>query len=231
MKKDTDNTIAHMYLVPHFHYDVAWIHTEEEEEKRGASLVKQFCDKARSDPQFKFILDPVPLLQAFMRQYPEEVSYLRQLIDGGRCELSGGLYVQPEENLVHGESLVRQVFYGQKWLVETFGRKAKALGGWNIDSFGHTMQLPQVLSKGGIKYVVFARPGAGDCSNLDFEHSEFNWSSPDGSVIFTHEMPSYFCVGDKIGRQRQDNDETINESRGDKPSGRYNSSTEYIEPY
>jgi alpha-mannosidase len=146
-----------------------------------------------------------------MRQYPEEVSYLRQLIDSGRCELSGGLYVQPDENLVHGESLVRQVFYGQKWLVETFGRKAKALGGWNIDSFGHTMQLPQILSKGGIKYVVFARPGAGDSSNLDSEHSEFNWSSPDGSVIFTHAMPSYFCVGDKIGRQRQDNDEAIQE--------------------
>jgi len=109
-----------------------------------------------------------------MRQYPEKVSCLRQLIDSGRCELSGGLYVQPDENLVHGESLIRQVFYGQKWLVETLGRKAKALGGWDIDSFGHSMH----------------------------------------------------CVGDKIGRQRQDNDETINESRGDKPSGRYNPSTE-----
>ena len=73
------------------------------------------------------------------------------------------------------------------------------------------MQLPQVLSKGGIKYVVFARPGAGESSNLDFEHSEFNWISPDGSVIFTHAMPSYFCVGDKIGRQDQDNDEAIQE--------------------
>ena len=87
MKKDTDNTIAHMYLVPHFHYDVAWIHTEEEEEKRGARLVKQFCDKARSDPQFKFILDQVPLLQAFMRQYPKEVSYLRQLTHGNIISL------------------------------------------------------------------------------------------------------------------------------------------------
>ena len=76
-----------MYLVPHFHYDVAWIHTEEEEEKRGASLVKQFCDKARSDPQFKFILDQVPLLQAFMRQYPAEVSYLRQLTHGNIISL------------------------------------------------------------------------------------------------------------------------------------------------
>jgi hypothetical protein len=34
-----------------------------------------------------------------MRQYPEEVSYLRQLIDSGRCELSGGLYVQPDEKI------------------------------------------------------------------------------------------------------------------------------------
>ena len=73
------------------------------------------------------------------------------------------------------------------------------------------MQLPQILSKGGIKYVAFARPGAGESSNLDSEHSEFNWSSPDGSVIFTHAMPSYFCVGDKIGRQDQDNDEAIQE--------------------
>jgi len=34
-----------------------------------------------------------------MRQYPAEVSYFRQLIDGGRCELCGGLYVQPDEKI------------------------------------------------------------------------------------------------------------------------------------
>ncbi len=60
---------------------------QRKEEKRGARLVKQFCDKARSDPQFKFILDQVPLLQAFMRQYPEEVSYIRQLTHGNIISL------------------------------------------------------------------------------------------------------------------------------------------------
>jgi len=183
-----------LYIVPHFHFDVAWVNTEEQYAARGADLVAAFVDAAVADPDFHFILDQAPLLQAFSEEYPEKVALLQGLIEEGRCQLSGGLYVQPDENLGQGESLVRQALYGQRYLEQVWGTRAE--GGWDIDSFGHAMQMPQILSQGGMWTIAFARRG--DMAP-DLPNSEFMWVGPDGSNILAHFMPLHYGPAAEVG--------------------------------
>ena len=56
-------------------------------------------------------------------------------------------WVQMDENVIDGESLVRQFLYGQKYSKEKFGHYVRLA--WQPDVFGHPDSMPQIASKGG----------------------------------------------------------------------------------
>ena len=56
-----------------------------------------------------------------------------------------------------GESVCRQLLYGQRYLAGHVGVTAAI--GYNVDSFGHAGTLPQLLAASGITSYVFMRPG------------------------------------------------------------------------
>lgn len=206
-----------LHLIPHFHYDVAWLETEDSYGAKGADLIHQYLATAKNDPGYKFVLDQVPLLKYFFRYYPNEIQYLQQLIAEGRCEIFGSLNVQGDEDLVIGESLVRQIIYGQKWYEENLNTRGS--GAWNIDDFGHALQMPQVLARSGLKFCAFAR--GGDLTTRP-KYSEFYWMAPDGSKILTHWMPAHYNASSDVGNQENDNTDiqaTINKLKASSLTG------------
>jgi len=83
--------------------------------------------------------------------------------------------VQPDEFLVSGESLVRNLQVGLKRATE-FGTPMYV--GYVPDDFGHIEQLPQILRGVSIDSAVFWR-GVGS----EARKSEFRWAAPDGSSV------------------------------------------------
>jgi alpha-mannosidase len=65
-------------------------------------------------------------------------------------------WVQMDENVSDGESLVRQFLYGQKYSKEKFGHYVRMA--WQPDVFGHPVTMPQIAHKAGIELYVFNRP-------------------------------------------------------------------------
>ena len=59
----------------------------------------------------------------------------------GQWEAIGGLWVEPEMNLIGGESIARQILYGQRYYLEKFGAMSRVA--WLPDTFGFCGQLPQ----------------------------------------------------------------------------------------
>ncbi|MFP4007777.1 MAG: alpha-mannosidase, partial [Spirulinaceae cyanobacterium] len=104
---------------------------------------------------------------------------------GGWWDVVGGMWVEPDVNLPNGESIVRQLLYGQKYNGEKFGQIAKV--GWLTDSFGFNWQLPQLLKLGGIEYFVTQKLHWND--STEFPFGAFWWQSPDGTQIFTVMSP------------------------------------------
>ena len=53
------------------------------------------------------------------------------------------MWVEPDTNMPTGESLVRQVLYGQRYFEKTFGVRHSVC--WLPDCFGFSGALPQIL--------------------------------------------------------------------------------------
>jgi alpha-mannosidase len=87
------------------------------------------------------------------------------------------MWVEPEVNLIDGESLVRQVLYAQRYVLEKFGQLTTVA--WLPDSFGFCWQLPQILKQGGIEYFVTQKLHWNDTTK--FPYGVFWWQSPDGT--------------------------------------------------
>ena len=95
------------------------------------------------------------------------------------------MWIEPETNLISGESLIRQLLYGQQYYQEKFGDITKVA--WLPDSFGFTWQLPQIFQQCGIEYFVTGKLHWNDMT--EFPHGCFWWESPDGTRLLTLMSP------------------------------------------
>jgi len=170
-----------MWLVPHFHHDVTYKMDQEVMDCLASIMTHVLVGNWRTDPRFTFVIDQVRPVRAYMDVYPHETADLHKALGSVRAEVPGAMYVQPDLELAMGESYVRQIRLGKRFFKETFG--IEPVGCWNIDSFGHSIQLPQILSKSGIRHMAFARN-----ETRPWIHPDFFWESPDGSRVLTHWM-------------------------------------------
>ncbi|MFW9952110.1 MAG: glycosyl hydrolase-related protein, partial [Candidatus Thorarchaeota archaeon] len=104
------------------------------------------------------------------------------------------MYILPDEFLVSGESLIRNLLIGHH-IAKKFGRVMKA--GYIPDPFGHIAQLPQILQGFEIPSVLFWRGFGNEFEDLDL-NIEFKWNSPEkaSSIIGIFLMQSYGSVAD-----------------------------------
>jgi alpha-mannosidase len=123
---------------------------------------------------------------------------IQKAVKEERWAAVGGWWVEPDCNLPSGESFVRQALLGQRYFESRFGKIATV--GYNIDSFGHNANLPQLLRKAGLTSYVFMRPNQ-DEKPLDA--ALFEWEAPSGDRVTTYRLPLHYSnwehsVGEKI---------------------------------
>ncbi|MFE1748620.1 alpha-mannosidase [Coleofasciculus sp. H7-2] len=168
-------------LLGHAHLDLAWLwpvsDTWEAAQRTFASVLKLL----QEFPNLTFC-HSTPALYAWIEQHrPDLFAAIQQQVAAGRWEVVGGMWVEPELNLINGESIVRQLLYGQRYVLEKFGQLSTVA--WLPDSFGFCATLPQFLKSGGIEYFVTQKLRWNDTTKFPYE--TFWWRSPDGSQIFS----------------------------------------------
>jgi mannosylglycerate hydrolase len=174
-------------LVPHTHWDREWYQTFQQFRMRLVHAIDRLLNILDRDPAFThFMLDgQTVLLDDYLEVRPEQAERLKNYIGSGRIQV-GPWYLQPDEFLVSGESLVRNLQIGLRQAAE-FGGQMRA--GYVPDCFGHIAQLPQILRGFGIDNAVFWR-GVGS----EAHKSEFFWAAPDSTqvlVIFLASVMGY----------------------------------------
>ncbi len=172
-------TVSRFFVVPHTHWDREWYRPFEHFQLMLGGVVDEVLDTLERDPDFtSFTLDGQAIvLEDYLAVRPENEARLRALIAAGRIEV-GPSYMLPDEFLVGGEPLIRNLLIGRE-VCERFGARPSPAG-YLPDSFGHPLQLPQILAGFGIETFLFSR-GLGD--QLDDLGVCFNWVAPDGSSV------------------------------------------------
>lgn len=126
---------------------------------------------------------------------PELFEEIRKLVKKGKWVPVNGWWVQPDCNIPDAESFARQALYSQLYYYEKFGTICKT--GYNVDSFGHSAMLPQLLTQGGMKCYVMMRPGMHE--NSEIPENLFWWDSADGSRVLTYRIRDCYCINGKKG--------------------------------
>ncbi len=176
------------FVVPHTHWDREWYRPLEGFRLELGRVVDGVIDVLERDPDFaSFTLDGQAIvLEDYLEVRPENETRLRALLGAGRVEV-GPSYVLPDEFLVGAEPLVRNLLLGRA-VCERFGG-VPSTAGYLPDSFGHPLQLPQILAGFGLESMIFSR-GLGD--ELDEVGVVFRWRGPDGSeVLAFQQLPHY----------------------------------------
>ncbi len=168
-----------LLLVPHTHWDREWYLTFQQFRMKLLRTVDAMLALLEREANYpSFLLDgQTVVLEDYLEVRPEQAGRLRALAREGRLFV-GPWYVQPDEFLVGGESLIRNLQTG-RWMGADYGGVMPV--GYVPDTFGHIGQLPQVLRGFSLDNAVLWR-GVGP----DVHVPGFVWSSPDGSEVLVN---------------------------------------------
>jgi alpha-mannosidase len=172
-------------LLGHAHLDMAWLWTTTETYEVAQRTFSSVLNLQKEYPHLTFCHTSPALYQWIEHNCPTLFSSIQQAIKTNQWEALGGMWIEPEVNIVSGESIIRQLLYGQQYFQEKFGNTTRVA--WLPDSFGFPWQLPQLLKQCGIDYFVTGKLHWNDTTQ--FPHGYFWWESPDGTRLFTLMSP------------------------------------------
>jgi alpha-mannosidase len=168
--------------VGHGHLDVAWLwqtrHTHEKA-ARTFSIATALMD---AYPDYVFLHTTPQVFTWLKDDYPALYERVKARVAEGRFEAAGAMWVESDCNLVSGESLVRQILYGQRFLREEFGREYDAL--WLPDAFGYSAALPQIMLRAGIPLFMTTKLSWSETNRIPAD--TFHWRGLDGSTVLAH---------------------------------------------
>jgi alpha-mannosidase len=179
------------YIAPHSHIDVVWYWTYD----KTLVVTKQIFDHAldlfHRDPRFTFTQDQMVAIQPFWDSLPDsEKEFLRRMVRERRFELATGMYLQPDEAESDFEALVRQFYPALPWMEDTFS--AKVSTAWNLDTYGHTRQMPQLFRKAGLDNFVFMRDVLPSLEATI--KSPFYWEGADGTRMLSYWLSGSYTL-------------------------------------
>ncbi|MHC5598033.1 MAG: alpha-mannosidase [Nostoc sp.] len=170
-----------IFLLGHAHLDLAWLWPVSETWNAAQNTFESVLKLQADFPELIFC-HSTPALYAWIEEHrPDLFGAIQAQVVAGRWEVVGGMWVEPELNLIAGESIVRQLLYGQRYIEEKFGKLSTVV--WVPDSFGFCATLPQFFANAGIEYFVTQKLRWNDTTKFDY--GAFWWRSPDGSEVFS----------------------------------------------
>lgn len=176
------------YFVGNAHLDPVWMWRWQEGSCEAKATIRSALDRMNEYPDFKFVCSSASVYKWVEDFAPDMFEEVKRRVNEGRFIIVGGQLVQPDCNLPSGEGVARQFLYSQRYFYSRFGKTAKSA--YNVDSFGHSVMLPQIFKKSGLDHYVFMRPGRHEKT---LPASVFIWRSPDGTEIPAYRIMEPYC--------------------------------------
>ena len=165
--------------VGHTHLDVGWLwrvrHTRDKTGRSFATVLALLDEY----PDFVFMYNQSVLFNFLKGDYPEIWSMLKKRAAEGRFEIEGAMWVEPDVNIISGESLIRQIMRGRRFHKEEFGVTPKVV--WLPDTFGYSANLPQIMAHSGLEYFITSKLSWNDTDRQPYD--TFFWRGIDGTTV------------------------------------------------
>lgn len=163
--------------VGHTHIDVGWLwrvlHTRDKTGRSFATVLNLMAEF----PDYVFMYNQAVLFHFLKTDYPEIWEGVKEKVKSGQFEIEGAMWVEPDCNIVSGESLVRQIMHGRRFHRDEFGVTPKCV--WLPDTFGYSANLPQIMERSGLDYFITSKLSWNDSDRHPYD--TFFWRGIDGT--------------------------------------------------
>ena len=172
--------------IGHAHIDSAWLWPVRETRRKVARTVSNVLALMDEDPDFTYAMSSAQQYAWLEEEHPDLFARMKRRIEEGRFIPVGGMWVESDNMIPSGESLVRQITFGRRYFKEHLGVTPRGI--WLPDSFGYTGSWPQIARRAGFDWFLTQKISWNDTTK--FPHHSFMWEGIDGSRIFTHFPPA-----------------------------------------
>ena len=173
-----------MHCVAHAHIDMNWMWRYDETVSVALDTFRTMLDLMREYPQFTFSQSQASTYQIVAEYGPEGMlEEIKQRIREGRWEVTASTWVEGDKNTPNGESMARHLLYTRQYLSELLELNGETLQiDYEPDTFGHSKNVPEILSKGGVKYYYHVRGS--------MDPALCWWTSPSGARVLSYRDPA-----------------------------------------
>ena len=187
LAKPAEASFLSSAVIGHAHIDTGWLWPIAETHRKVMRTFSSQIVNLDNYPEYIFGASSPLHYQWVKDEQPELYGKIIKAVEDRRWELLGGMWIEPDCNLVSGESLVRQILEGKLFFRREFGKDVRTC--WIPDSFGYPASLPQLLAKSGIPY--FSTQKISWSLSNKFQYDSFIWEGIDGSRVLAHFLPEH----------------------------------------
>ena len=164
-------------FVAHAHIDMNWQWGYNETAAVTVDTFRTMLDLLREYPEFTFAQSQASTYEVIEKFAPEMLDEIKKYIKEGRWEVTACEWVEPDKNMPDGESLSRHILQSKKYLSKLLEIDADSLCiDFVPDTFGHNINVPEILSNAGVKYMYH-------CRGVNNETYIYRYQSPSGKSI------------------------------------------------
>jgi alpha-mannosidase len=176
-----------VHMIGNAHIDPVWLWPWQSGADEALATLSSAADRCDEYPDFVFTRGEAWVYRQAEQIRPDLFARIRKLIERGQWHITGGQYIQPDLNLPTEAGLRRQLVHGQRYFRDKFGITPTI--GYNVDSFGHTASLPDILADHGYTAYVFRRP---EQHQVALPANTFVWQGVKGGEVVAFRInPGY----------------------------------------
>ena len=235
---DNYKCMGRLDLIGNSHLDMVYMWAYKEFVRKVGRTHATMLRLMEQYPDFIFSQSQAGMYEEMRIHYPNLFEQVQKRVKEGRWEYIGGMWVEPDCNIISGESFTRQFLHGVRYAEKWFGVTPKTC--WLPDVFGNSYCMPQIMKKAGMEYFVTHKMGIWNDTN-PWLYNSFWWEGPDGTKVFAAVPPTHF-IGTmepdslKTNWIKYSDKDTIGESMycygwGDGGGGVDNEMLEYVKRY
>ena len=186
-----------IHMIGSAHIDPVWYWSRQAGMIEVLSTCRTALEMLQNYDEFIFSLGDVWVYEILERYCPQDLEIINKYIANSRWHIPGGWYVQPDCNLISESSFKKHIELGKSFFRRTFSVEVNV--GFNVDSFGHSASIPDILVEAGYDSYVMMRPMQHE---MALPEPLFIWEGNGGGEVMTWRIPrSYNAESPEVLKQ------------------------------
>lgn len=179
-----------MIMAGHAHLDMNWKWSWDETVAIVLATFRTMLRLMEEYPQFKFSQSQASVYKIVEDYAPEMMEEIKKRIKEGRWEITASAWVETDKNMPSVESLQNHIVYTKKYMKEHWDIDPDSIElDFSPDTFGHSANIPELNSLGGLKYYYHCRGREGT------ERILYRWKAPSGKEVLIYREPYWYSSG------------------------------------